>query len=291
MSVFIFAFGNKPKGTKKAYWVVTLIYAVMMGYMIFCAIWLSIKSIKTVISDSNGNLSFLTFAKNSNFRDLVISMGSTYVLYIVSSIMYGQPWHMLTSFIQYLLLSPAYINILNIYAFCNIHDISWGTKGDDGLSSGLSSVKKAEDGKGLVLDIPTTAEEVDGLFEKENQLINIIPGTEVDEAEPTDPEEIARRARQRKKQLAEEKGDYYQFARSMVVLVWCITNGVLIALVMNIGGAPSSKTVSDDDPSGGTNATTYLTVILWIVAVLAAVRFIGSMSYLFSRILNTRRQK
>ena len=26
------------------------------------------------------------------------------------------PWHMLTSFVQYTLLAPSYINILNVYA-------------------------------------------------------------------------------------------------------------------------------------------------------------------------------
>ena len=29
------------------------------------------------------------------------------------------------------MLTPTYINILNVYAFCNTHDITWGTKGDD----------------------------------------------------------------------------------------------------------------------------------------------------------------
>ena len=33
------------------------------------------------------------------------------------------PWHMITSFLQYLLLSPMYINILNIYAFANLDDV------------------------------------------------------------------------------------------------------------------------------------------------------------------------
>ena len=27
-------------------------------------------------------------------------------------------------------MTPTYINILNVYAFCNTHDITWGTKGD-----------------------------------------------------------------------------------------------------------------------------------------------------------------
>jgi chitin synthase len=58
---------------------------------------------------------------------------------------------MLTSFIQYLLLLPSYVNILLIYAFCNLHDVSWGTKGDNGASKDLGQAKKVEkDGKEMV---------------------------------------------------------------------------------------------------------------------------------------------
>jgi chitin synthase len=58
---------------------------------------------------------------------------------------------MITSFVQYLLLLPSYVNILLIYAFCNLHDVSWGTKGDNGASKDLGQVKKVEkDGKELV---------------------------------------------------------------------------------------------------------------------------------------------
>jgi cellulose synthase/poly-beta-1,6-N-acetylglucosamine synthase-like glycosyltransferase len=27
------------------------------------------------------------------------------------------------------LLAPSFTNVLNVYAFCNLHDVSWGTKG------------------------------------------------------------------------------------------------------------------------------------------------------------------
>ena len=36
---------------------------------------------------------------------------------------------MFTSFVQYLLLTPTYINILNVYAFCNTHDWNETRKG------------------------------------------------------------------------------------------------------------------------------------------------------------------
>ena len=38
---------------------------------------------------------------------------------------------MLTSVFSYLFFTPTYINILSIFAFCRIDDLSWGTKGLD----------------------------------------------------------------------------------------------------------------------------------------------------------------
>ena len=60
---------------------------------------------------------------------------------------------MITSFVQYLLLLPSYVNILLIYAFCNLHDVSWGTKGDNGSAKDLGQAKKVQkDGKEMVRD-------------------------------------------------------------------------------------------------------------------------------------------
>ena len=33
------------------------------------------------------------------------------------------PWHMFSSFFQYLCIAPSFTNILNVYAFCNLHDV------------------------------------------------------------------------------------------------------------------------------------------------------------------------
>ena len=46
-----------------------------------------------------------------------------YLVYLFSSVLSFDPWHMLTSFIPYMLLSPTYVNILNVYAFCNLDDV------------------------------------------------------------------------------------------------------------------------------------------------------------------------
>ena len=44
---------------------------------------------------------------NATFRDIVISLVATYGLYLISSLMHFEPWHMFTSFIQYLFLQPS----------------------------------------------------------------------------------------------------------------------------------------------------------------------------------------
>ena len=41
-------------------------------------------------------------------------------VYTVASFLAFDPWHMFTSFIPYLLLSPTYINILNMYVEKNL---------------------------------------------------------------------------------------------------------------------------------------------------------------------------
>jgi len=47
---------------------------------------------------------------------------------------------MLASVLPYLFYTPTYVNILQIFAFCRIDDLSWGTKGLD--ADGVNSVAK-----------------------------------------------------------------------------------------------------------------------------------------------------
>ena len=61
---------------------------------------------------------------NATFRDIVISLAATYGLYFIASFMYFEPWHMFTSFLQYLLMAPSYVAVLNVYAFANVQCVS-----------------------------------------------------------------------------------------------------------------------------------------------------------------------
>jgi len=79
---------------------------------------------------SSGSQYIRTFLSTPN-GVVVIALASTYWAYIASAILSLDFSYLFTSFVQYNIMTLSYINILNVYAFCNWHDVSWGTKGSD----------------------------------------------------------------------------------------------------------------------------------------------------------------
>ncbi|CUM65744.1 chitin synthase I [Priceomyces carsonii] len=261
VTTFVLSFGNKPKGTERFYIVIVVFFAILMAYMIFAAIFMAVHSIQEIYKDHT-KITVKLFIQNAEFRDLVVATCSTYALYFVASFLYFEPWHMFTSFIQYILLSPSYINVLNIYAFCNIDDISWGTKGDTGATD-LGSAKVREDGT-FDVNIPILKEEINQSYLNQLEKIkNPVPKSEG------------------KQETSNE--DYYAFIRSMTVLVWMISNFLIIALVLETGGFSQFSSSDDIDDIKTNRAKIFLTVILWMVAFMALFRFIGCVIYLIQR--------
>ena len=98
---------------------------------------------------------------------IVIALAATFGLYFIASFMYMDPWHMFTSFPQYLLMMPSFINVLMVYAFSNWHDVSWGTKGSDKADALPSAqTSKEDDGKGAVIEeVDKPQADIDSQFE------------------------------------------------------------------------------------------------------------------------------
>lgn len=264
VTTFVLSFGNTPKGTEKFYVVIVIFFAILMAYMIFAAIFMAVHAIQSIYDDQT-KITVSLFFKNAEFRDLVVATSSTYALYFLASFIYFEPWHMFTSFIQYILLSPAYVNVLNIYAFCNIDDISWGTKGDVGAADLGAAVKK-EDGS-FDVNVPTEAAEINQCYLEELEKIKKPIDNSGDKYVPTHE-------------------DYYAFIRSMTVLVWMISNFVIIALVLETGGFNQFESESSLSKTKESRAEVFLTVILWLVAFMALYRFIGCVLYLIQRFVS-----
>lgn len=225
----------------------------------FAAVFISVKAIEAQITDG------WTVAKlfaNPVFYTLIISVMSTYGLWLIASLVMFDPWHMITSLAQYMILTPTFTNVLNVYAFCNTHDISWGTKGDDKPDKLPSVTTKEGEGK---TDLPDEAD-LNAQYDREMQVFSRKPVKVVSVPTPS--------------QLEEKQLDYYRGVRTVVVLAWMITNFALSALVLSTAGL---EKITPTDTDSSARATYYMAAVLYSVAALSGFKFIGAMWFLVVR--------
>jgi chitin synthase len=232
----------------------------------FAAIYIAVHAIKT---DVDLGLGIADLFKNPIFYTLIVSVMSTYGIWLVASLLMFDPWHMFTSMIQYMLLSPTYTNVLNVYAFCNTHDISWGTKGDDKPDK-LPSVN-TKDGQGKT-DLPDEGD-LNAQYEREMSVFSRKYVAEVKAPTPA--------------QLEEKQMDYYRGVRTMVVLVWMIMNFALCAVVLSTAGlddlGETGRNPNSIEQVKTDRANIYMSVVLWSVAALSAFKFVGAVWFLIVR--------
>lgn len=168
-----------------------------------------------------------SFFSSSGAGIIIIALAATFGLYFVASFMYMDPWHMFTSFPAYLLVMSSFINILNVYAFSNWHDVSWGTKGSD-KADALPSVQttKEADGKGTVIEeIDKPQADIDSQFEVtvKRALTPFVPPVE-DESRSLE--------------------DSYKSFRTKLVSFWIFTNALLAVCITSNGVNEFGFTVS-----------------------------------------------
>lgn len=231
----------------------------------FAAIFIAVKAIMDDVNDENG-FSPEDLIKNPVFYTLIISVMATYGVWLVASLIMFDPWHMLTSLVQYVLLTPTYVNVLNVYAFCNTHDVSWGTKGDD-KAEALPSVS-TKDGTGKT-DLPDEGD-LDAQYQRE--LLVFRDKLKVEKKAPTAA------------QLEEKQMDYYRAVRSVTVIGWMISNFALIAAVLSAAGLDRITSSDPDEQDDTRRVNIYMSVVLWSVAGLSAFKFIGAMWFLVVRL-------
>ncbi|PPQ72193.1 hypothetical protein CVT26_006924 [Gymnopilus dilepis] len=261
---FILALGNRPKGERIPYAITFWVYAFLGAYLITCSIWLTVLSFKELPSilkqHSIGDAIF-----NTPLGPLSAAIISTFGIYFVASFLYRDPWHMFSSFLQYMLIAPSFTNILNVYAFCNLHDVSWGTKGSD-KAEALPSVSssKAKDTDAPVVEDKTQAQaDVDAAFkETVTRAITKIEKKEVPEKPTLD--------------------DQNKTFRTRLVAVWMLTNATLAIAIENINGLPNPN-LAEEEQQQAKKQSTYFNFILWSTFGLSAVRFIGCLFYFFRR--------
>ncbi|CAG8977827.1 hypothetical protein HYALB_00008993 [Hymenoscyphus albidus] len=262
VTCFVLSLGNTPDGSRRFYKFMVYVWGVIMLYLLFASVFITYRSVKEEVADGKFTISDLV--QNSIFFTLIVSLLSTYVLWIFISIVFLDPWHIVTSSLQYMLLTPTYTNVINVYAFCNTHDVSWGTRPDEKPTLPNAKV----DAK--------TGEKTEEPGLNNTDLDDLYASALTSFSAPTQPEPVKINAKD------EEEGFNRAF-RSYVVLCWMFCNAALVAVVLGTGGL-SRLRVSKGDNFAASVEKTYLFVILWSVAGLSAFKFVGAMWYRIHRI-------
>ena len=218
------------------------VYSVIMAYTTFAALYIVISQLK------NPSTSFTL--GNNIFTNLIISTGSTLGLYFLMSFLYLDPWHMFTSSAQYFALLPSYICTLQVYAFCNTHDVTWGTKGDNVIHTDLGAARVSGKGGTVELEMPSEQLDIDSGYDE--ALRNLRDRLEAPRDGVSD---------------AQQQEDYYRAVRTYMVVAWMVANAIL---AMAVSEAFNSADVGDNF---------YLKFILWSVAAVAIFRALGSSAF------------
>lgn len=197
-----------------------VVFGIIQLYLVVLSLYLVVRAFtnkhSTDIDLSDGaNKFFQTFFASTSSGIIIIALAATFGLYFVASFMYLDPWHMFTSFPQYLLIMSSYVNILNVYAFSNWHDVSWGTKGSDKADALPVAKTTKAGGKTAVIEEPDKPQiDIDQQFQTTVKRA-------LDKYTPPVVNE--------KKTLE----DSYKSFRTRLVTAWIFSNSLLAVVITN----------------------------------------------------------
>lgn len=264
--VLVCSLGNRPQGSKWMYTIAIFLFGLCNIITVWCAgftIYLAVPHTAQGWQDLPQLIK-----TNRTLQEIAVALLATYGLYFITSFMHFEPWHMFTSFIQYMFLLPSYVNILMMYAMCNLHDVTWGTKGDNGAAKDLGGAKKVkgENGKEMLeVELPTAREDVDHLWMAARNALKTKA-----------PEDKQHR------DAATKQADHDRTSRTNVVLAWFGTN--MLMVVVFTSTAFNNWIAKHVQAANGSTFNPYLSFLFFAFAGLSAIRFLGSFLYLVFRL-------
>ncbi|KAK9488204.1 chitin synthase-domain-containing protein [Lipomyces starkeyi] len=257
---FILALGNRPKGSKYGYYFAIIVFGLIQYYALVVSFMLIVQTLKTPSFARPPDQSIVAFVFSSIPILIIIALCSTYGVFWLGSLLYLDPWHMINSFSQYVFFMPSFTNILNVYAFCNWHDVSWGTKGSDQADALPSAQVTKTDGDAAVIEEPDlNQEDIDLMFEAT----------------------VKRALKKYEEPVNNEKpslDDSYRNFRTNLVIAWILTNVVIVLAITSSsleGVIPSENASTRQD-----KRKNFFSFLLWATAIICLIRLMGNMVFL-----------
>lgn len=228
--------GSKVQDVQKLYFVSAMGYGVVMLFALALSAWhLLVGRFSTTI--------------------LVASAGA-FASYALSALIHGELPATASAFVQYMFMLPTYVNMFTIFSFCNMHDISWGTKegnlqhekarmtghGKDNRMKQLVDNLKDTDNKAMAGVTAADLEKVEALRragDTGNAELDEIRRTALAFSEAAQrameervKEEVEARTKALKKQEAEMAQEFESF-RTRLLSLWLLSNWTYVTAVMH----------------------------------------------------------
>ena len=247
---FILSLGNRPQGSKLAFTVAIIGFALITVYMTVAAFLLAFKGIEAIAAEKGGKLNISDAFTNSIFRNIVLSLLATLGLYVIASvifvssscfsnvnfvdnmtfsvrpmaydnIIYSIPSHGAVVHFSTQRLRRTYYfwhilddSLMTSRQFSNVHDVSWGTKGDNKVSTDLGVVTTGKNKNEVEVMVPTTENDIDAAYEDAIHVLSTKPPKADSKPDP-----------------ATQQEDYYRSFRTNVLLAWVLTNVSVYSII------------------------------------------------------------
>ena len=236
---FILSLGNRPQGSKLAFTVAIIGFALITVYMTVTTFLLAFKGIEAITAEKGGKLNISEAFTNSIFRNIVLSLLATLGLYVIASvifvssscfsnvnsvdnitfsvqpmaynnIIYSIPSHgtvihfstqcLRCTYYFWLILDDS---LMTSRQFSNVHDVSWGMKGANKVSTDLRVVTTGKNKNEVEVMVPTMENDINRAYEDTIHILSMKPPKV--ESKPD---------------AVTQQEDYYRSFRTNVLLAW-----------------------------------------------------------------------
>jgi chitin synthase len=147
---------------------------------------------------------------------ILITLVATYGVHFVASLLYLDPWHVVTSFWAYFAGTTCGSNILMVYAFCNWHDVSIGTKPIDKSKNLPEAQTKRDEKSRFIEEMERPQVDIDSLFHA------TVKRALATFEEPPESED-------------KDADDIYKAFRTYLVALWVFSNLIMVLCIMSTG--------------------------------------------------------
>ncbi|KAF9582563.1 Chitin synthase, class 2 [Lunasporangiospora selenospora] len=302
--VMMISMGNRPRGHSLYLFILSFIFfACIQVFILFAAGYLTYLHAIDFLPYANWH-SFSTVVavfKAAGYHVLILALVCCWAVYLLSALLYGEPWHMIACFVQFLLLMPSYVSVLGVYAFCNMHEVNWGIKepedhdkdpliGRDAIyhastvmmpddqyvsmayQEAIDNLERKRKPRTSIISTSSSSSllptHTDG---STNLLLDGSPGSGANAQQSGSPAKKAKMTT-RNVDIKTMQSDYYQSFRTRILVLWIVVNGALVIAISSDEVAPY-LTLKD-----GSNL--YVTIVVWTITIGATGRFLGSLAYL-----------